>query len=192
MIQFPRRRSRAASAAPPPGRAARPVLSRARPPCRDGMVELESSSPEETERIARRGRRRAAAPGDVVAVVRASSAPGKTTFVRGACAGARDRRPGHQPDLHDRAPLCGRARRLAPRPLPLRRHVGRGVGRSGALLRRRRRLRRVARGGRGVPAAGARARPVAAPCGGEHRLITPRSHRKSLEIRLSAGADPRV
>ena len=55
---------------------------------------------------------------------------------------------GDQPDVHDRPPLSRPSRRVPPRPVPLSWSLGRRMGRSRALLRRRRGLRRVAGGRR--------------------------------------------
>ena len=68
-------------------------------------VELESSSPEQTEEVGAR-LAEGLATGDVVTVSR-ELGTGKTTLVRGACR-ARRRGAGHEPDLHDRPSLRGR------------------------------------------------------------------------------------
>ena len=69
------------------------------------MTELESDSPEETERLA--GRLAAGlAPGDVV-LVQGELGSGKTTFVRGAARALGVEGTGDQPDVHDRPPLPG-------------------------------------------------------------------------------------
>src|SRR5215470_350304 len=67
---------------------------------------------------------------------------------------ARRPRACHEPHVHDRPPLPrGRCRGLAPRSLPLRGRVARGVGRPRAVLRRDDRIRRMAGGGEGRLAA---------------------------------------
>ena len=83
----------------------------------------------------------------------ASSAPGR----RRSCAAPAARSASTEPVTSPTFTIGHRyrrpGRRLAPRPLPLRRRLGRGVGRPRAVLRRRGRLRRVAGGRRGRAAA---------------------------------------
>ena len=89
--------------------------------------------PQETERIAA-GSPPACAPGDVV-LISGDLGAGKTTFVRGACRGARRHRPGDEPDVHDRPALRDRPRAgLPPGPLPPR---GLARGRPGRCSRTR-------------------------------------------------------
>src|SRR6202021_778096 len=88
------------------------------------------------------------APGDVV-VGSGEGGAGKTTLIRRAARAPRVTAPGPPPTPRARAPPA-RWRPpadLPPRPLPARGHGGRGPGADRRLpRRRRRRLRRVARG----------------------------------------------
>ena len=110
------------------------------------LTELETGSPEETEALAARVAVQLA-PGDVVAVS-GELGSGKTTFVRGACRALGVTGPVTSPTYTIGHRYEGSRSRLAPRPVPLRRHVRGRLGRARAVLRRRDRLRRVARGGR--------------------------------------------
>ena len=85
--------------------------------------------------------------GDVVTVSGELGA-GKTTFVRGACRALGVTEPVTSPTFTIGHRYAGDARRLAPRPLPLRRAVRGRVGRPRAVLRGRDLLRRVAGGRR--------------------------------------------
>ncbi len=111
------------------------------------VEEHESASPEETEQNrrgprvgARAGRRRhrLRRPGVGQDDVRPRGLPGAR------CRGARD-----EPHLHDRPSVPWGRRCVSPRPVPVPERLAGGVGRSRAVLRRSRVLRRVARGRRG-------------------------------------------
>ena len=157
--------ARRARGAGPRRGSARPLLS--------ALIELATASAAETEAFGA-ALARLLRSGDVV-LVRGELGSGKTTLVRGACRGARHRRARHEPDVHDRPPLPRLAHGRPSRPLPLHRARPGGVGRPRAVLRRHRRVRRVARGGRarapGGPGHGdARARgPERAPDLGRRR-----------------------
>jgi len=125
------------------------------------VIELESSSPEETERIAA-GLAAGLVPGDVV-TVSGELGTGKTTFVRGACralgVGGHVTSPTYTVgQLYEgRVPVSH---------LDLYRFEGMSDeewGRPGALLRERGRLRRMAGGGRRLLARVAGDRRFAAP-----------------------------
>ena len=153
------------------------------------MVELESSSPEETERVGAAVARQLE-PGDVV-TISGELGTGKTTFVRGAARALGFAGPVTSPIVHDRPSLPGRPDVSH---LDLYRFVGMSDAEWGdlepyfddavvfvewpeageaflPLPRVRVRLRHHGEG---------------------HRLISLESAEKSLEIRLSTGADPRV
>ena len=117
-----------------PARASRPSLRSSSASSETRPVQIESASPEETEAVA--GGSRAPAPGDVVTVAGELGA-GKTTFVRGACRALGVDGPVTSPTFTIGHRYDG-ASTFAPRPLSLRRRLGRGVGRPRAVLRRRR------------------------------------------------------
>ena len=131
------RESRAAAA----GRGGPPSPRPSRPPSSSGSSDgpnpvgayrarvLELGSPSRRgDRGDRGAARRAARAGRRRRRRRASSAPGKTTFVRGACRALGVDSAGHEPDVHDRPPLRGARSGRPPRPLPPRRHRRRRIG----------------------------------------------------------------
>ena len=128
-------------------------------------------SPEETEALAARLAEELR-PGDVVTVSGELGSGQDDVRPRRVPVARRDR-AGDEPDLHDRPPLRRRRHGVAPRPVPVRRALARGVGRPRAVLRRRCRLRRVARGG------SRRAARAARPC--PHATQRPRP-RRSITI----------
>src|SRR6184192_2445073 len=107
---------------------------------------METSSPEETEALAAELAARLV-QGDVV-TVSGELGSGKTTFVRGACValGVKERVTSPTYTIGHR--YHGKHAGVASRSLPLSRSLRRGMGRPRAVLRRRDRVRRVARGGR--------------------------------------------
>jgi tRNA threonylcarbamoyladenosine biosynthesis protein TsaE len=153
------------------------------------MVELESSSPEETERI---GAAVAAelGPGDVVAVS-GELGTGKTTFVRGAARALGIERPVASPSytIGHRYPGDPDVSHL-----DLYRFDGMSEAEWGDLERYFDDavvfVEWPEAGERFLPAARLRVR--LRHHGEGHRLISLESAEKPLEIRLSAGADPRV
>jgi tRNA threonylcarbamoyladenosine biosynthesis protein TsaE len=153
------------------------------------MIEVESSSPEETERLGAAVARELE-PGDVVAVS-GELGTGKTTFVRGAARA-----------LGVEAPVTSPSYTIGHRylgdpdvsHLDLYRFDGMSDAEWGD-------LERYFEGAVVFvewPEAGegflppARVRVRLQHLGAEHRLVALESSEKSLEIRLSAGADPRV
>ena len=109
------------------------------------QLQLASASAGETE-ADRRAPRSPARVRATSSPSRASSAPGKTTFVRGACRALGVTAPVTSPTFTIGHRYAGTVERLAPRPVPLHRGLAGRVGRPRAVLRRRDRLRRVARG----------------------------------------------
>jgi tRNA threonylcarbamoyladenosine biosynthesis protein TsaE len=153
------------------------------------VVELESSSPEQTEHIGAAVARELE-PGDVVAVS-GELGTGKTTFVRGATRALGIEGPVTSPSY-----TIGHRYRGDPdvSHLDLYRFDGMSDAEWGD-------LERYFEGAVVFvewPEAGegflppARVRVRLRHLGEEHRLIALESSEKSLEIRLSAGADPRV
>ena len=140
----------------PSGRLARARAERGR--ARRGRGGDRAARPVLTPRARARRRRRRPRPRRSAAPRPGRSSSGDVVLVSGelghreddarARRRARARRDGprDEPDVHDRAPLPRPRRRVAPRPLPFPRRLGRRVGRPGAVLRRRSGLRRVARG----------------------------------------------
>lgn len=153
------------------------------------MVELESSSPDETERIGAAVARELE-PGDVVAVS-GELGTGKTTFVRGAA-----RALGIECPVT--SPTYTIGHRYGGRPnvshIDLYRFEGMSDAEWGDLERYFDDavvfVEWPEAGERFLPPARVRAR--LRHQGDEHRLISLEASEKSLEIRLSAGADPRV
>ena len=153
------------------------------------MVELESSSPEETERVGAAVARELE-PGDVVAVSGELGA-GKTTFVRGAARALGIEGPVTSPTY-----TIGHRYRgdLDVSHLDLYRFDGMSDAEWGDLERYFEDavvfVEWPEAGEAFLPPARVRAR--LRHTGDGHRLITLESSEKALEIRLSAGADPRV
>jgi tRNA threonylcarbamoyladenosine biosynthesis protein TsaE len=153
------------------------------------MVELESSSPEETERVGAAVARELG-PGDVVAVS-GELGTGKTTFVRGAA-----RALGIEGPVT--SPTYTIGNRYAGDPdvshLDLYRFDGMSDAEWGDLERYFEDavvfVEWPEAGEAYLPAARVRVR--LRHSGDGHRLIILESSEKALEIRLSAGADPRV
>ena len=109
--------------------------------------EIETSSPEETEALAARLAARAAA-GRRRDRLRRARLRQDDVRPRRVPRARRRRGPVTSPTFTIGHRYDGPRRRLASRPLPLRGRLGGGVGRPRAVLRRRGRLRRVARGRR--------------------------------------------
>ncbi len=153
------------------------------------MVELESSSPEETERIGAAVARELE-PGDVVAVS-GELGTGKTTFVRGAARALGIAGP-------VTSPTYTIGHRYPGRPDVSHLDLYRFEGMSDAEWGDLERYFEDAVVFVEWPEAGegflphARVRARLRHQGDEHRLISLEVSEKSLEIRLSAGADPRL
>jgi tRNA threonylcarbamoyladenosine biosynthesis protein TsaE len=153
------------------------------------MVELESSSPEETERVGAAVARELE-PGDVVAVS-GELGTGKTTFVRGAARALGIEGPVTSPTY-----TIGHRYRgdLDVSHLDLYRFDGMSDAEWGDLERYFDDavvfVEWPEAGAGFLPPARVRARLQHA--GDGHRLISLESSEKALEIRISAGADPRV
>ena len=153
------------------------------------MVELESSSPEETERVGAAVARELE-PGDVVAVSGELGA-GKTTFIRGAARALGIEGPVTSPTY-----TIGHRYRGDPdvSHLDLYRFDGMSHAEWGDLERYFEEavvFVEWSEAGEGfLPPARVRVRLRHLEV--EHRLISLESSEKSLEIKLSAGADPRV
>jgi tRNA threonylcarbamoyladenosine biosynthesis protein TsaE len=153
------------------------------------MIELESSSAEETERVGAAVARELE-PGDVV-TVSGELGTGKTTFVRGAARALGIAGPVTSPTF-----TIGHRYAGAPdvSHLDLYRFDGFSEADWGDLERYFEdavvfvEWPEAADGSLPSPRVAVRLRHL----GGEHRLVQLESSEKALEIRLSAGADPRV